>query len=49
MIGVRPVLISSDHRPGAALDNRTGGGGFPHIEESTGKDSGIRKREWNFL
>ena len=27
VIGVRPVLIRSDHRPGAALDNRTGGGG----------------------
>ena len=26
MIGVRPVLMSYDHRPGAALDNRTGGG-----------------------
>ena len=32
MIDVRHV---NDHRPGAALDNRTGGGGFPNIEEST--------------
>ena len=29
VIGVRPVLISNGHRPGATLDNRTGGGGFP--------------------
>ena len=29
VIGVRPVLISIDHRSGAALDNRTGGGMFP--------------------
>ena len=29
VIGVRPVLISNEHRPGAAIDNRTGGGGFP--------------------
>ena len=34
MIGVRPVLMSNDHRPGAALDNRTGGG-VPNMEEST--------------
>ena len=27
VIGVRPVLVSNDHSPGAALDNRTGGGG----------------------
>ena len=24
VIGVRPVLISNDHRPGVSLDNRTG-------------------------
>ena len=34
MIGVRPVLMSNDNRPGATLDNRTGGGG-PNMEEST--------------
>ena len=29
VIGVRPLLMSNDHRPtAAALDNRTGGGGF---------------------
>ena len=33
VIGVRPVLISNDHRPGAELDNRTGG--FPNVKEST--------------
>ena len=27
VIGVRPVLLSNDHRPGAALDKRTGEGG----------------------
>ena len=29
VIGVHPVLISIDHSSRAALDNRTGGGGFP--------------------
>ena len=29
-IAGHPVLVSTDHRPGAALDNRNGGGGgFP--------------------
>ena len=34
MIGVRPVLMSNDHRPWAALENRTGGG-VPNMEKST--------------
>ena len=29
------ILMSNDHRPWAALDIRTGGGGVPNIEEST--------------
>ena len=40
VIGVRPVLVSIDHRSGEAVDNRTGGGG-PDIEDSTA----MKKRE----
>ena len=43
MIGVRPVLMSNDHRPGAALNNRTGGG-FPNMEESTQSISALRPK-----
>ena len=35
LIGVRPVLISIDHRSRAALDNRKGGGGVVNIKYIT--------------
>ena len=43
MIGVRPVLMSNDHRPGAALDNRNEGG-FP-----IWKNQHIRRRPRQFF